>query len=402
MPKFKYSAVDQSGRTVRGSMDADNEQLVRSRLNEQQMHVVDISMLRVGGTLAGLSKSRKPKLQNLVVFSRQFATMQDAGIPILRCLDLLGAQTKDPALKEALLVSSGDVKGGLSLCEAFAKHPNVFSKLYVNMIKAAELGGILDSILDRLSQFLEKEMEIKTKIKSAMMYPVLVLVFSMLMLFALFAFVLPKFKEIFVGMDVEMPRITSVLFSIGDVFSKIWWLVLLAVFGFIVAFKWYGRTPTGRYQIDFVKLRVPIVGDLALKLSIARFSRTLGTLLASGVQTMRSLEIVGETSGNAVISSALDDARSSVREGQRLSAPLMSCGLFPSMVTHMIDIGEESGRLSDMLVKVADFYEQEVDATVKGLTSMIEPLLIMFMGGVVGFIAIAVMMPLFKLINSVS
>jgi type IV pilus assembly protein PilC len=401
MPRFNYMAIDQNGKNVRGSMEADNEKLVRSRLNEQQLHVVDMKMTK-SVSFKGFAQTKKPKLQSLVIFSRQFATMVDAGIPILRCLDILSAQTKDKALKDALLGVSADVKSGLSLFEALGKHPNVFSKLYVNMIRAAELGGILDKILDRLSQFLEKEMEIKTKIKSAMMYPVLVLFFSTSMLFAIFAFVLPKFKEIFAGMDVEMPAITSTLFSIGDVFAKIWWLVIIAAIGLFIGFKFYIKTPAGHYQFDMVKLKLPIMGDLTLKLSVARFSRTFGTLIASGVPTMRSLEIVGETSGNAVISFAIDQTRNSLREGSKLSTPLAESGLFPSMVTHMIDVGEESGRLSDMLVKVADFYEQEVDAAVKGLTSMIEPLLIMFMGGMVGFIALAVMMPLFKLVSSVN
>jgi type IV pilus assembly protein PilC len=308
---------------------------------------------------------------------------------------------KDVALKEAVEGITADVKGGLALNEAMLKHPAQFNKLYVNMIRAAELGGILDQILDRLSGFLEYEAEIKGKIKASMMYPVLVLIFSQIMLFALFSFVLPKFKEIFKGMNVEMPPVTAALFAIGDFMNQFWWMIILAFFGSIFAMKKYAKTPKGRYQFDYVKLKIPIMGDLVLKMAIARFCRTFGTLINSGVPMMRSLEIVGETLGNEVLTRAIDDTRISLREGNKLSLPLTQSKLFPTMVTTMIDIGEESGRLSDMLVKVGDFYDTEVESTVKGLTSMIEPLLIMFLGGVVGFIAISIMTPIFKLVNSV-
>jgi len=327
--------------------------------------------------------------------------MIDAGIPILRCLDILGTQMKDPAMREAVVAVTQDVKSGMTLNEAMMKHPHVFNKLYVNMIRAAEIGGILDKILDRLAGFLEYEAEIKGKIKGAMMYPILVLIFSQLMLFVLFSFVLPKFKEIFNGMDVEMPPVTAALFKIGDFMQGHWWMILLFLGGVIFGIKSWGKTPKGRYQLDYLKLKIPIVGELSLKMSIARFSRTFGTLINSGVPMLRSLEIVGETLGNAVLTNAIEQTRTSIREGQKLSQPFFQSGLFPNMVTTMIDIGEESGRLSEMLVKIGDFYDQEVEATVKGLTSMIEPLLIIFLGVVVGFIAISIMTPIFKLVNSV-
>lgn len=402
MPRFSYTAVDPSGKSVRGALDADTEELVLSKLHEQHLHVTSVKKARAGSTAkSGLMKPKKVKLQALVIFSRQFATMIDAGIPILRCLDILTGQTKDPVLREALNQVKADVKSGQALNEAMAKHPTVFNKLYVNMIRAAEIGGILDKILERLSQFLESEMEIRSKIKSAMMYPVMVLIASACMLMVLFSFVLPKFKDIFAGMGVEMPPMTALLFSIGDIFQAYWWAMIGGTIGSIFAIKYYTRTPKGRYHFDFIKLKLPIVGDLNLKLSVARFSRTFGTLIASGVPMMRSLEIVGETSGNMVLATAIDSTRTSIREGKQLSEPLQASGLFPSMVTQMIDIGEESGRLNEMLIKVSDFYDSEVNQTVKGLTSMIEPLLIVFMGGIVGFIAISVMTPIFKLVNSV-
>ena len=400
MPIFAYTAIDQSGRTIKSSMEAESEGVVMSRLRDQMMHCTEIKRATNRSKAANAAKGKiKPK--SLVIFSRQFATMVDAGIPILRCLDILVGQTKDAALRYALDQITADVKSGMALNESMVKHPKVFSKLYVNMIRAAELGGILDLILDRLAGFLEYELEIKSKIKSAMMYPVLVLVFSQIMLFALFTFVLPKFKEIFSGMNMEMPVITKTLFQMGDFMQAYWWAIILAGVGFVFGIKWWGRTPAGRYKLDYLKLRLPIVGELALKMSVARFARTFGTLINSGVPMMRSLEIVGETLNNKVLSQAIENTRNSIREGNKLSLPLTQSQLFPSLVTTMIDVGEESGRLSEMLVKVGDFYDSEVEAVVKGLTSMIEPLLIIFLGGVVGFIAMSIMIPIFSMVNGV-
>ena len=401
MSTFAYTAVDQSGRSVKGKIEADNQQLVLSKLHDQRYHVLDIREARTGARFTGFDRFKKLKLNTLVVFSRQFATMIDAGISIIKCLDILENQTKDDVLKPVISQSMRDVKSGMSLTDAFAKHPNVFSKLYVNMIRAAELGGVLDTVLDRLAGFLETEMDIRTKIKSAMMYPIIVLVFSVLMICALFMFVLPKFKEIFVSMDVEMPPATRLLFDGSALFKAYWYIPLGLIIGGVLFVRAYGRTKAGRYQIDMLKLKAPLVGDIVLKMAVSRFSRTFGTLVSSGVPMMRALEIVGETAGNTVLAQAVDNARDSVREGQKVSTPLASSGMFPTMVTHMIDVGEETGRLSEMLIKVSDFYDREVDAAVKGLTSMIEPLLIVFMGVVVGFIAVSVMGPIFKLVSSI-
>jgi type IV pilus assembly protein PilC len=244
-------------------------------------------------------------------------------------------------------------------------------------------------------------MEIKGKIKSAMMYPIIVLCFAGVMVVLLFMLVLPRFKEIFVSMQVSMPPVTQALFDMSDWVIKYWWVVLIMIVGGVVSFKQYNKTTKGRYNIDKLKIKVPIFGDLALKMAISRFARTFGTLIASGVPMMRSMEIIGETSGNAVLAESITNARNAIREGAKISQPLANSGLFPTMVTHMVDIGEETGRLSEMLTKVADFYDDEVDAMVKGLTSMLEPMLIVFMGVVVGFIAISVMAPIFKLVTSI-
>ncbi len=403
MPTFVYTALDPNGKTIKGKTEAESESLLLSKLHEQNYHVLSVNEEKARATKASNvpSTGKKVKLKNLVIFSRQFATMIDAGIAIVRCLDILESQTKDPVLKPVIAQCKKDVKGGMSLTDAFSKHPNVFSRLYVNMVKAAETGGILDKILDRLATFLETEQEVRSKIKSAMIYPILVLIFAFLMVVALFLFVLPKFKEIFDSMSVELPVATRMLFGISTVMRSYWYIGLIFGIGGFAAYKWYSKTDTGSWQIDMIKLKVPVIGELVQKMSISRFSRTFATLIHSGVPMMRSLEIVAETSGNGVISHAIDSARNAIREGQKISAPLAQSGLFPQMVTHMIDVGEETGRLSEMLTKVSDFYDQEVENAVKALTSLIEPCLIVVMGGIVGFIAVSIMAPIFKLISAV-
>lgn len=404
MSSFVYSAIDPGGKTVNGKIEAESEQLVLAKLHEQRYHVMSVTMdkSRTAKANTKSTSAKKVKLVNMVVFSRQFATMIDAGVAIVRCLDILETQTKDPALKPVIGACKKDVKGGLSLTDAFSKHPNVFSRLYVNMVKAAETGGILDKILDRLATFLESEQEIRSKIKGAMIYPILVLVFAFIMVFALMLFVLPKFKEIFDSMKVDMPPTTQMLFSMSAFCQHFWWLGMgLGVAGFFF-YKWYSKTEVGGWQIDVLKLKIPVVGELVQKMAISRFSRTFSTLIASGVPMMRSLEIVGETAGNKVIARVIDSARNAIREGQKISTPLAASNMFPGMVTHMIDVGEETGRLSEMLGKVSDFYDSEVENAVKALTSLIEPCLIVSMGGIVGFIAVSIMAPIFKLISNIN
>lgn len=403
MAIYQYNVLDPNGKTITGTLEADSEGAVISRLQEQRLHILNIKRRSgaVAKAPAQAAKGKKVKLAQLVVFTRQLATMIEAGIGIVKCLEILGNQTKDPGLSAVLEVCKKDVKGGMSLSEAFVKHPGVFSKLYVNMIKAAEVGGILDTILERVAQFLEKEQEIRNKIRGAMMYPIIVLIFAFSMVGALFVFVLPKFKEIFASMNVEMPPATAMLFGISDVLRNYIYVPIGIAVGGWFAIKWILKQPAGRYRYDQLKLRLPVVGELVQKMAVSKFSRTFGTLIASGVPMIRSMEIVGETSGNMVIAKAVEQAREAIREGQRVSTPLAASGVFPPMVTHMIDVGEETGRLSDMLVKVADFYDDEVDNAVKGLTSMIEPCLIVFMGLVVGFIAISIMAPIFKIVTSI-
>lgn len=403
MATFVYDALDTAGRSVRDRIDAESESQVINRLHAQGLHVLKVAEQRQAGIKTDARQAKgKAKLTALVVFSRQFATMVDAGLSVMKAMDILAAQTKDLPLKSALEQVKRDVQGGANLADSLAKHPGCFSRLYVNMIRAAELGGILDTILDRLAGFLEKEQEIRQKVKASLTYPVIVLGFAMAMLNAMFFFVLPTFKSIFDEMGVPMPPMTAALFAISDIMRGFWYLFLGFPVAAIAAFKRYQQTPQGARSIDWIKIKMPIFGELVLKLAIARFARTFGTLLSSGVPIMRTMEIIGETAGNVLISDAVQKTRADVRDGKRLSRPLQASGLFPPMVTHMIDVGEETGRLSEMLVKVADFYESEVDATVKGLTSLIEPILIVFLGVVVGFIVIAIMAPMFSMVSGIS
>jgi type IV pilus assembly protein PilC len=396
MATFKYQALDMMGKNRSDKIEADNEAAALTRLQTLGVHITQVTEVKGGGAKSSLTVG-KVKLQSLVVFSRQFATMIDAGVRVVKCLDILENQSKDPVLKPVLGAVKRDVTSGLSLTEALAKHPKVFNKLYVNMIKAAEAGGILDHVLDRLSVFLEKEQELRSKIKAAMMYPIVILVFSLVITTALMIFVLPKFLDIFTQLGAPLPATTKALFAISHFMTTNWWLIPLLPVVAVMSLRWYGNRPQGRMKIDGLKLKIPVVGELIQKMSVARFSRTFATLISAGVPMLRSLEIVAETAGNAVMSAAIETARSSVREGKKISDPLKESGLFPELVTQMIDVGEETGRISDMLVKVADFYDSEVEHAVKGLTSMIEPLMIVFMGVMVGFIAISVISPIFSL-----
>jgi type IV pilus assembly protein PilC len=394
--------MDASGRTVAGVLDAENLESVRTRLGELRYHVLNIREIKTSGWLKGLlSGFQRVKLRELVLFSRQFATMIDAGLSVVKCLDILQQQCKDPLLREVIAATKHDVAAGASLTEAISKHPRVFSPLYVNMIRSAEVGGILDRVLDRLATFLEKEQEVRNKVKSAMMYPSMVLMFAMMMLMALLFFVLPKFKEIFESMEMKLPPTTKFLLGFSGFATGHWYVFAIAGVALVIGYKAFARTDAGRYQIDSFKLKIPLLGELALKTSVSRFARTFGTLVASGVPVLRALEIVADTAGNRLVCEAVNRARASVKEGEKISAPLYASRIFPVMVTQMISVGEETGRLDHMLSKVSDFYDDEVEATLKGLTSLIEPLMIVGLGGIVGFIAVSVISPIYQLVGSI-
>jgi len=398
---YRYSAMDPNGRTVTGTLEADSFELVRAKLSDLSYHVLSIKQAKnAGGLKDAFNNMQRVGLRDLVVFSRQFATMIDAGLSVVKCLDILQKQTRNPKMKEVIGEVKRDVAGGMSLTEAIQKHPRIFSPLYVNMMRSAEAGGILDQVLNRLSGFLEKEQETRNKIKSAMMYPTVVFCFATLMLLGLLFFVLPKFKGIFETMGLDLPLTTKVMLNSSMYMKNYWYIYLVVIAGSVVLFKVFGRTERGKYAIDAAKLRVPIFGDLILKTAVSRFARTFGTLITSGVPVLRALDIVSETAGNRVISDVVVRARQSIKEGEKISTPLFGSKIFPVMVTQMIAIGEETGRLDQMLDKVSNFYDDEVDNTLKGLTSLIEPLMIVGLGLIVGFIAVSVISPIYSLVGS--
>lgn len=401
MPVYRYNAMDPSGRAVAGTLEADSLELVRAKLSDLRYHVLSIRETRSRAGFADrLSTMQRVKLRDLVVFSRQFATMVDAGLSVVKCLDILQKQCRNPRLKDAIGQIKHDVAGGSSLTEAVQKHPRIFSGLYVNMIRSAEAGGILDVVLDRLAMFLEKEQETRNKIKSAMTYPVVVFCFAMLMLIGLLFFVLPKFKGIFETMQLELPLTTKLMLNSSEYFQRYWYIALLVTAGSAIGIRLLARTQKGRYAIDSAKLRVPVFGDLLLKTAVSRFARTFGTLISSGVPVLRALDIVGDTAGNLVVAETVSRAHTSIKEGDKISTPLYGSRIFPVMVTQMIAVGEETGRLDQMLEKVASFYDDEVDATLKALTSLIEPLMIVGLGLIVGFIAVSVISPIYSLVGS--
>jgi len=401
VPTYRYSAMDQSGRTVAGTLEADSIELVRAKLSDLRYHVLSIRQARAKASLQEmLNGFQRVKLRDLALFSRQFATMIDAGLSVVKCLDILQKQSRNPRLKEVVGQVKHDVAGGTSLTEALQKHPKVFSGLYVNMIRSAEAGGILDQVLDRLSGFLEKEQETRNKVKSAMTYPAVVFSFAMLMLVGLMFFVLPKFKVIFETMGLTLPLTTKIMLNSSDYFQKYWYIALVFMVGMVVFLRAAAKTEKGRYAIDAAKLKVPVFGDLILKTAVSRFARTFGTLISSGVPVLRALEIVSDTAGNLVVSETVGRARTSIKEGDKISTPLFASKVFPLMVTQMIAVGEETGRLDQMLVKVANFYDEEVDATLKALTSLIEPMMIVGLGLIVGFIAVSVISPIYSLVGS--
>jgi type IV pilus assembly protein PilC len=401
VPTYRYSAMDTSGRNVTGTLEADSLELVRAKLADLSYHILTIRETKGrAGFQDWFNGIQRVKLRDLVMFSRQFATMIDAGLSVVKCLDILQKQTRNPKMKDVIGEIKRDVGGGMSLTEALQKHPRIFSPLYVNMMRSAEAGGILDQVLDRLSTFLEKEQETRNKIKSAMMYPAVVFCFAVLMLIALLFFVLPKFKGIFETMGLELPLTTSLLLNSSDYMTRYWYIALGALIGAVVLVKALARTEKGKYAIDAAKLRLPVFGDLILKTGVSRFARTFGTLISSGVPVLRALEIVADTAGNRVISETVARARVSIKEGEKISTPLFGSKIFPVMVTQMIAVGEETGRLDQMLVKVSNFYDEEVDATLKSLTSLIEPLMIVGLGFIVGFIAVSVISPIYSLVGS--
>ena len=400
MPTFAYKAKGNDGAVVTGTVDAHEQRHAIDRLRSQKLVVLEIAEKQAGLMDYVMPYiKRKPEVQSkdLVLFSRQLSTLVSAGVPIVQGLSILEEQAENPTFQEVLGQVRADIEGGLSISDALKKHPNAFPEIYTAMIRAGELGGILDTILERLSAFLESSEALKAKVKSAMMYPIIVLAICGTVTVFLMVFVIPTFKTIFEGFGAELPLPTQTLIDISDLMKKYVLVIVAAPFVAKKAVaKWYA-TPSGHRTLDGWALRAPIFGILLKKVAVAKFTRTLGTLVKSGVPILQALETVGATAGNIVIEDAILKTRESIREGGRLADPLKASNLFPPMVTQMIKVGEETGALDTMLSKIADFYDQEVDTAVKGLTSLIEPLVIVVMGVVIGTIVICMMLPMLTL-----
>jgi len=406
MPVFVYEVRDATGQLKRDTIEAQNMRLATQRLQEQKFTVINIreksTSVAQTDLLSWYQKLKKVNEQALVVFSRQFATMINAGLAMVRCLDILSEQTEDKKLQQTLVQVRRDVEGGATLSNALAKHPNVFSTLYTSMVKAGEMGGVLDEVLERLASFMEKDFSLKKKVKSALTYPVVILVMALAIVFFLVTYILPTFVSLFEGMNLTLPLPTKILIGItkgARDLRVIVPLIIVCVFSSIGISR-YIQTPYGKRQYDLLKLNVPVFGLLNKKVAISRFCRTLGTLLSSGVPIMQALEIVGKASGNEIIAMTVTKIRDSIREGESIATPLGSSGMFPPMVTQMVAVGEETGNLDAMLAKISDFYDTEVEYLLASLTSMLEPIMIVGMGGIVGFIVISVFLPLYQLIGS--
>jgi type IV pilus assembly protein PilC len=400
MPVFTYKAKTGAGLVMEGSIDAEEQRLAVDKLRAQKLVVLEIAEKQesILDKLKAMFKSKgKVTLRDLVLFSRQLSTLVSAGVPIVQSLGILESQAENPAFKEVLGAVKADIEAGLSISDSLKKHPDAFPELYTSMVKAGELGGILDTILERLTVYLEKSEALKAKVKSAMMYPAIVLSICTIVTVFLMIFVIPTFKEIFSSFGAELPAPTQMLIDISDAMKHQWYIIVATPIAGYYGFKKYYATKDGERNVDRLLLKMPIFGIMLKKTAVARFTSTLGTLLKSGVPIMQALETVAQTAGNVVIAEAVLATRESIREGGHLSDPLKKSGIFPNMVTSMISVGEETGALDTMLAKIADFYDQEVDTAVKGLTSLIEPIVICVMGVVIGTIVICMFMPMFGL-----
>jgi len=398
MPNFEYVAKDQNGNAVNGALEGQDRKDAIEQLRKKNLVIVSMEEAKAKKKASPSFSFRKTaKLEDIVVFSRQLATMVDAGISLVSAFDILGEQAEKPAFKKILLKIRDDIQTGNSLSECFAKYPAVFSPLFVNMVKAGESSGMLDDILERLANYLEKTNTLIRKVKSALTYPAIITLMAISITIILLVKVVPVFEEIFAGFGADLPRPTMILIAVSNAIREyfIWTVggVGLTVFALFKHIK----TDKGRLAFDKLIFRLPIFGNLAKKVAISKFTRTFSTLNKSGVPILLALEIVGKTAGNKVVEEAVDKVRNNIREGESIAAPLSQSPVFPPMVVRMISVGEQTGQLEKMLTKIADFYDEQVDAAVSGLTSLIEPLIIAFLGIAIGGIVICMFLPIFKL-----
>jgi type IV pilus assembly protein PilC len=404
MATFAYTGRTRGGEVVTGERVADTVEAAVAALRRDQVIVTRIApaAAKAGESKKAGRTGKKAKAKNLAVFTRQFSVMIDAGLPLVQCLEILGSQEEDKNFAQTILQTRGDVEGGASLADAMKKHPRAFDALFTNMVAAGEAGGILDTILKRLAVYIEKNVKLRGQIKSAMTYPVAILLIAAGVVAVILWKVIPTFASLFQGLGAELPLPTRVVITASDILIKYFPLFIAGIVGIVFGVRQYYRTPGGRHAIDALMLKAPILGLILRKIAVARFCRTLSTLTASGVPILDGLDITAKTAGNAVVEEAIMATRKSIERGETISAPLKETRVFPAMVTQMIGVGEATGALDTMLSKIADFYEDEVDTAVAGLLTLLEPLMMAVLGIIVGGIVISMYMPIFSLISKLS
>jgi len=401
MSTYVFKAIDLAGGKARGEVEAESKQAVADQLKQRGLIVLDIADKHSSRQIE-LAFMKRVKANDLAIFSRQLSTMISSGMSILRALYVLEEQTESKFLTETIVAVRKDVEAGLSLSDSMARHPKVFSPLFVSMTQAGELGGVLEDALLRVANQLQKDAALRRQIKSAMVYPCLVIFFAVGVMMALVAFLVPVFEGVFKEFGGELPAPTQFSVLLSKIVTGYWWLLFLGTAAVIVAFVKWKKTTWGRKQWDHFRLHVPMkIGSIVQQIAVARWSRTLASLTAAGVPLLQALEITGRTGGNVAVEEAMDGVIASVKRGGTIAAPLAQAPIFPSMVTHMVGVGEETGALDTMLNKVAEFYEDQVEASVKALTSIMEPVMIMIIGGMVGFVVISMYLPLFEVYNHI-
>src|SRR5215217_7469574 len=403
MATYAFKALDLSGAPSRGEIDAGDKQAVAAQLRSKGLIVVDIEEQVPASAGDILARFRRVKADELVIATRQLATMVNSGMSLLRSLYVIEEQTENDKLREIFVDVRKDVEAGLALSDALRKHPDMFNELFVAMVQAGETGGILDSTLMRVAEQLEKDAALRRQIKAAMVYPSLIGGFAFVVLFALVTFLVPVFEKIFKDFGGELPAITKFTVWLSHMFTQRWYIMFAVIFAVVWLFRYWKRSERGRMQWDRLKLKAPMkIGGIVQKVALARFSRTFSGLIAAGVPMLEAIEITGKTSGNKVVEMAMDDVRDSVKRGGSLTQPMTKVPeAFPIMVTQMIGVGEETGALETMMSKIADFYEEQVATAVKALTSILEPLMIIIVGGIVGFIVISMYLPMFKVYDQI-
>jgi len=403
MAKFAWEGTTKSGQTMKGEMEAPNAEAVQAQLRRQNISPGKIKERGKGLDIDLKIPGFEPKVttKDLVVFTRQFATMIDAGLPLVQCLDILSRQQDNKTFKKNLLQVKEDVESGSTFADALKKHPKAFDELYVNLVAAGEIGGILDTILNRLAAYIEKAMKLKKKVKSAMTYPTTIVGIAVVVIAVILVFVIPSFEKMFADFGGELPLPTQLVIMMSNFIQSYILVIIGGSFALVWLLKRIYKTPAGRLQMDALALRLPVMGVLVRKVAVAKFTRTLGTMISSGVPILDGLDIVAKTAGNKVVENAIYRVAQSISEGKTIAEPLEKSGVFPPMVCQMIAVGEQSGSIDTMLNKIADFYDDEVDDAVGNLTAMMEPLLMLFLGTTVGGLVIAMYLPIFKLAGTV-